>query len=148
MATSLRVGELCGLMWSDFNEDIRILVGNRTIHAEKGGKLVTGAAKTGQSTRKILLPASTADRLLERKKTALIEWIFPNPIKPEVPTNPRSAYYQLKIILKSAELSSIRFHDLRHTFATYALSSDVDTKTLSGILGIRKPPSPLIPIPM
>ena len=29
----------------------------------------------------------------------------------------------------------IRFHDLRHTFATHAMKSGVDAKTLSGILG-------------
>ena len=29
----------------------------------------------------------------------------------------------------------LRFHDLRHTFATHALASGVDVKTLSGILG-------------
>lgn len=29
----------------------------------------------------------------------------------------------------------MRFHDLRHTFATHALTSGVDAKTLSGILG-------------
>ena len=34
-----------------------------------------------------------------------------------------------------AGLPSIRFHDLRHTFATHALTSGVDAKTLSGILG-------------
>ena len=32
-------------------------------------------------------------------------------------------------------LPAIRFHDLRHTFATHALTSGVDAKTLSGILG-------------
>ena len=36
---------------------------------------------------------------------------------------------------KQAGLPSIRFHDLRHTFATHALASGVDVKTLSGILG-------------
>ena len=30
------------------------------------------------------------------------------------------------------------FHDLRHTFATHALTSGVDAKTLSGILGHTK----------
>ena len=29
----------------------------------------------------------------------------------------------------------IRFHDLRHTFATHALTAGVDAKTLSDILG-------------
>ena len=138
ITTGLRVGELCGLMWADFDEDNGILSINRTIHVEKGGRLVAGATKTGRGTRKILLPASTADLLRERKKASLAEWIFPDPLKPEVPTNPRSAYRQLKSILSSAGLPSIRFHDLRHTFATHALSSGVDAKTLSGILGHTK----------
>ena len=41
----------------------------------------------------------------------------------------------MKAILKKEELPDIRFHDLRHTFATHALTSGVDAKTLSGILG-------------
>ena len=44
-------------------------------------------------------------------------------------------YVRMKELLKKAGLPSIRFHDLRHTFATHALASGVDAKTLSGILG-------------
>jgi integrase len=44
----------------------------------------------------------------------------------------------MKALLKQANLPSIRFHDLRHTFATHALTSGVDAKTLSGILGHTK----------
>ncbi len=44
----------------------------------------------------------------------------------------------MKEILQKAELSDIRFHDLRHTFATQAIISGVDAKTLSGILGHTK----------
>ena len=49
--------------------------------------------------------------------------------------NPDSAYRRLKVLLKQAGLPDLRFHDLRHTFATHALTSGVDAKTLSGILG-------------
>ena len=38
-------------------------------------------------------------------------------------------------VLKEHNMPPIRFHDLRHTFATHALTSGVDAKTLSGILG-------------
>ena len=44
----------------------------------------------------------------------------------------------MKELLKEAGLPSIRFHDLRHTFATHALASGVDAKTLAGILGHTK----------
>ena len=47
----------------------------------------------------------------------------------------QTAYNRMKTILKNAGLPDIRFHDLRHTFATHALTSGVDAKTLSGILG-------------
>ena len=36
---------------------------------------------------------------------------------------------------KPAGLPKVRFHDLRHTFATLSLKSGVDVKTLSGALG-------------
>ena len=49
--------------------------------------------------------------------------------------NPGTAYRRLKTLLAEARLPSIRFHDLRHTFATHALTSGVDAKTLAGILG-------------
>ena len=52
--------------------------------------------------------------------------------------NPDSAYRQLKKFLAEAGLPDIRFHDLRHTFSTHALSSGVDAKTLAGILGHTK----------
>ena len=138
LTTGLRRGELCGLMWADFDEAAGTLAVRRTIHIEKGGRLVAGATKTGRGTRNILLPASTAQLLSERKKHSWSEWIFPNPLKPESPTNPRSAYGHLKALLDSAGLPNIRFHDLRHTFATHALASGVDAKTLSGILGHTK----------
>ncbi len=41
----------------------------------------------------------------------------------------------MKTLLKRAGLPSIRFHDLRHTFATHALALGVDAKTLVNILG-------------
>ena len=138
LTTGLRRGEICGLRWEDFDERDGTLKICRTLHKEKGGVLVTGNTKTYASKRKIVLPPSVTAMLTERKKGALTEWIFPNPIRPEDPINPESAYRQLKKFLSDAGLPSIRFHDLRHTFSTHALASGVDAKTLSGILGHTK----------
>ena len=135
LTTGLRRGEICGLKWEDFDETKGTLRIRRTIHEEKGGKLTPWDTKTAAGTRTINLAPSTAALLRERKKTALTEWIFPHPLKPERPTRPSAAYERMKGLLKQAELPDIRFHDLRHTFATHALTSGVDVKTLSGILG-------------
>ena len=138
LTTGLRRGEICGLKWEDFDEADGTLKVRRTVHQEKGGKLTTWDTKTAAGTRTIILPPSTAELLRERKKSALTEWIFPNPLKPEQPTRPGTAYNRMKSLLKAAGLPDLRFHDLRHTFATHALTSGVDVKTLSGILGHTK----------
>ena len=133
--TGLRRGEICGLRWEDFDEVNGTLKVCRTVRREKGTGLTTGDTKTYAGTRKISLPPSVTAILKERKRTALTDWIFPNPLCLEQPTAPDSAYRRMKRLLEQAGLPDIRFHDLRHTFATHALTSGVDVKNLSGILG-------------
>ena len=135
LTTGLRRGEICGLQWQDFDPVAGTLKISRTLHQKPGGGFTAGETKTGKGTRKIVLPHSTAELLRQRQKTALTEWIFPDPLRPEMPTSPGSAYNRLKTLLKKAGLPDIRFHDLRHTFATHALASGADAKTLAGILG-------------
>ena len=134
ITTGLRRGELCGLMWTDFDGDSGTLRIKRTLTAD-GTQLYVGDTKTVNGEREILLPSSTAELLKIRREESRSKWIFPNFIKTEEPISPALAYSTLKRILKKAGLPSIRFHDLRHTFATHAIASGVDAKTLSGILG-------------
>lgn len=135
LTTGLRRGEICALMWSDLDEDTGKLIIRRSAHVAVGGGVEIGETKTEKGTRTILLPPSTLELLKERHKSAVSEWIFPNLFDPEKPISPNAAYRQLKKILKSAGLPDMRFHDIRHTFATHALTGGVDAKTLSGILG-------------
>ena len=51
------------------------------------------------------------------------------------PMSPDSVLHMLQRVLKRAGLPRIRFHDLRHTFATMALQNGVDVKTVSSMLG-------------
>ena len=135
LTTGLRLGEICALKWQDFEEKTGRLHVRRTAHRRKGGGVRVGETKTETGTRTILLPPSTVEILKARKKKSYSDWIFHNPVVPEVPMDPSTAYHRLKTLLRYAELPSIRFHDLRHTFATHALTSGVDAKTLSTILG-------------
>ncbi len=135
LTTGLRRGEICGLRWEDFDEQNGKLKVRRSVGRIKNGVLPVGETKTETGTREILLPLSTLELLKKRKENSVSDWIFPNFYKPEEPLNPQSAYTHLKVLLKKAELPLIRFHDLRHTFATHAIAGGVDAKTLSGILG-------------
>ena len=51
------------------------------------------------------------------------------------PISPDSVNNMLKRVLARAGIPKVRFHDLRHTFATIALQNGVDIKTVSGMLG-------------
>ncbi|MBQ2766017.1 MAG: site-specific integrase [Clostridia bacterium] len=133
--TGLRRGEICGLKWSDLNMDTGKLRVQRSVSVKKGGGVNIGETKTDKGVRSITLPQSVIEMLHTRRQTAISEWIFPNLLQPEYPVSPAAAYRKLKVILKRAELPMIRFHDLRHTFATHAMQGGVDAKTLSGILG-------------
>ena len=134
LTTGLRRGEICGLKWTDFDEAEGKLNINRSIEV-KNGIITEGETKTGKGKRSFYLPVSTANVLRERKKSAKNEWIFNDPLRPDFPVAPPAAYRKMKELLEKGNLPNIRFHDLRHTFATHALTSGVDAKTLSGILG-------------
>ncbi len=133
--TGLRRGEICGLKWSDIDFDANKFRVQRSVSSKKGGGVNIGETKTNTGTRNIIMPPSVTEILLKRKRTAITEWVFPAFLNPEQPIHPEAAYRKLKVILKYAELPLIRFHDLRHTFATMALENGMDIKTLSAMIG-------------
>ena len=135
ITTGMRRDEICALQWDDFDSERGTLKVRRSFTKDQNNKLIIGDTKTFTGNRTILLPPSTVSVLRERQKSALTEWIFYNPVYPEDAVKPDAAYRRLKQLLMEAELPDIRFHDLRHTFATHAISNGVDAKTLSGILG-------------
>ena len=91
--------------------------------------------KRKNSIRKISIPQDAVDLLVaERQKHPNNPWMFPSPKTGEM-YHPDSVVNIHKKILKDAGLEHLRFHDLRHTFATLALQNGVDVKTVSSMLG-------------
>ena len=133
LATGLRRGELLGLKWEDIDLERGDLRVRRQI-ARINGEVVEAPLKTKNAYRTLPLAEDTVSILLEQKeKVGGSPWVFPSPTGG--PISPDSVLHMLHRVLKRAGLPRIRFHDLRHTFATLALQNGVDVKTVSGMRG-------------
>ena len=71
--------------------------------------------------------------LKDQWRKSYSEYVFPSPTGGLI--SPDRVLHMLHRVLKRAGLHQIRFHDMRHTFATVALQNGVDIKTVSGMLG-------------
>lgn len=134
LTTGLRKGELVPLLWSDVDTNNMTISISKQAYRNKGA-LTVQPPKTDNSMRKIALSEETMELLKqEHDKHPDNPYLFPSPVTGGM-YHPDSVVKLHQKILKDAGLEHIRFHDLRHTFATHALTSGVDAKTLSGILG-------------
>ena len=133
LTTGLRRGELLGLKWEDVDLEKGELRVRRQI-GRVGGEVLEMPLKTKNAYRTLSLAADAIDALKEQKRKADgSPWVFPSPTGD--PMSPDSVLHMLHRVLKRAGLPEVRFHDLRHTFATLALQNGVDIKTVSGMLG-------------
>ena len=134
LATGMRRGELLGLQWSDLKLRTGELHIQRQVYCVNG-KLTVNKPKTKTSDRTIILPKSVVGVLAEYQKTVDSRWMFPSPIIEDQPRNPSTIYQRMQTTLERAGCKKVRFHDLRHTFATMALANGMDVKTLSATIG-------------
>ena len=99
------------------------------------GELVVSPPKTKNSVRTLALPQQAVELLIEEhRKHPNSPYPFPSS-KTGTMHDPDAFRQTHDKILKAIGAEHIRFHDLRHTFATLSLKNGVDVKTLSGALG-------------
>ncbi len=134
LATGLRRGELMALQWDDLDFKTGVLNVNKQIY-DVQGELQLSTPKTKTSIRKLTLPPAVVAVLWEYRETVGSRWMFPSPVKEDCPMTPCAVRKRLQIILEHAGCKHVRFHDLRHTFATLSLQNSMDVKTLSAMLG-------------
>ena len=132
LATGLRRGELLGLKWEDIDLERGTIQVRRQI-ARIDGEVVEAPLKTKNSYRSLSIGTDAVEILRNQQKKTSSEYVFPSPAGG--PISPDSVLHMLHRVLKRAGLPKIRFHDMRHTFATVTLQNGVDIKTVSGMLG-------------
>ena len=135
LVTGIRKGELTALLWSDLDGERRTISVSKQAVGDRNRNVTISRPKTENSVRKISIPQSAVELLQqEHEKHPDIPWMFPSPKTGEM-YHPDSIAKLHEKILKDTGLEHIRFHDLRHTFATMALQNGVDVKTVSSMLG-------------
>ena len=135
LVSGLRKGELVALRWDDLDTQNRTISVSKQYIKNPNGELTLSRPKTETSVRQVSIPQTAVDLLIqEHEKHPDNPYLFPSPVTGEM-YYPDSVVNLHKKILKDAGLEYIRFHDLRHTFATTALQNGVDIKTVSSMLG-------------
>lgn len=135
MFTGIRIGELCGLRWSDYDHKNGVLYIRRTVQLISDGKgstkLNIDIPKTVSSMRSIPLPVFLNNIIKQYEINEDFPILSENE-KYLLPSEIRKYFYNL---LKQLDIPHIKFHDLRHTFASKCVQMGLDIKSLSDILG-------------
>ena len=135
LVSGIRKGELAALLWSDLDAEHGTISVSKQVGRNAQGELTVCQPKTSNSVREISIPREAVELLVqEHQRHPESHYLFPSPRTGGM-YHPDSIVNLHKKILKDAGLEYIRFHDLRHTFATVALQSGVDVKTVSAMLG-------------
>ena len=140
LSTGLRIGEICALKWSDINVTDGILTVNRTIERiyiiegeKKHTELVINTPKTKNSCREIPMNKELLGMLKPLKKVVNDDYyILTND---ERPTEPRTYRNYYKRLMEKLDIPKLKYHGLRHSFATRCIEVGCDYKTVSVLLG-------------
>lgn len=143
LATGMRRSEICALRWSDVGEDGVIHI-CRSL-GEDGGSYYLKDAKSASSMRDVPLAEQTFVLLKSYKERLASvaaglgvlcgdsyviskKGISYEPYNPTILSKEFSVFSQMNGF-------NCTFHDLRHTFATYAIAAGIDVATVASYLG-------------
>jgi integrase len=140
LSTGMRIGEICGLRWCDVDTAEGVIKVRHTLQRiyiieseARHTELLLDTPKTANSVRDIPM-SSELLKILKSLNKVVNEnyYVISNDIKPIEPRTYRNYY---KKLCKQLDIPELKFHGLRHSFATRCIESKADYKTVSVLLG-------------
>ena len=140
LSTGLRIGEICALRWSDINVADGTITVSRTIERiyiiegeKKHTELIINTPKTKNSCREIPMSKELLAMIKPLKKVVNEDfYVLTNDERPTEPRTYRNYYNGLMVKLN---IPKLKYHGLRHSFATRCIEAGCDYKTVSVLLG-------------
>lgn len=136
--TGMRIGELCALQFKDIDFNNKLINVTKTLQRTYNptedinpSEIQITSTKTTSSTRTIPI-TEEIKRILEKMNTGENNYILTGKSKY---TEPRSFRRSYQNFMKSIGIEPLKFHSLRHTFASINIENGNDIKTISEILG-------------
>ena len=140
LTTGLRIGEICGLKWEDIDIASGTIAVKRTIERiyiaegnHKRTELIINTPKTKNALRDIPITKELLTMIKPLKRVMNDNfYVLTNDEKPTEPRTYRNYYHRL---MKRLNIPRLKYHGLRHSFATRCIESNCDYKTVSVLLG-------------
>ena len=140
LSAGLRIGEVCALTWDDIDAEQGVIYVTKTIQRiylvgeiEKRTEVIIDTPKSKNSIREIPMTRDLLRLVKPLKK--VVNGSFYVLTNSAAPTEPRTYRNYYKRLMKQLDIPALKFHGLRHSFATRCIESNCDYKTVSVLLG-------------
>ncbi len=140
LCSGMRIGEICALKWKDIDIESGVICVRKTIqriYLADGNtphtEILIGSPKSGHSVREIPLAGDLLEMIRPLKRLAdHNHYVISNAPHPIEPRTYRNHYNKM---MNRLNIPHLKFHGLRHSFATRCIESGCDYKTVSVLLG-------------
>lgn len=140
LSSGMRIGEICALTWDDLDIENGVIHVRKTIQRiyiveadRKHTEVILDTPKTKNSIREIPMTKNLQKMIRPIKK--VVNENFYVLTNDPTPTEPRTYRNYYRQFMQSLGLPAMKFHGLRHSFATRCIESKCDYKTVSVLLG-------------
>lgn len=140
LCAGMRIGEVCALTWDDVDTDNGVIKVNKTIQRiyildgnAKHTEIIIDTPKSKNSIREIPMSKDLLKMVKPLKR--VVNGSFFVLTNDTVPTEPRTYRNYYSRLMRVLNIPTLKFHGLRHSFATRCIESRCDYKTVSVLLG-------------